>query len=136
MLTEEEKRQNDLDNNAYDDLLRGNEYGPVGETKDEDHDEAMYWWLSAAEKGNAEAQLQVGLEYTYQYDQLEDVDYVKAEYWLKKSAEQGNSEAQHELACIYEYGGDQVKVDLDKALFWYKRLEKTTSNILLRLVLD
>lgn len=75
-----------------------------------------------AEKGDAEAQIELGGRYYYGYGPTQDYD--KSFFWIKKSAEQGVSEAQYALA-IYYGAGTGVSKDLEKALYW---LEKSASQ--------
>ena len=75
-----------------------------------------------AEKGNAEAQLELGNRYYKGYGVARD--YKKSVYWTKKSAEKGISDAQYALAIFYG-AGTGVPKDLKKALYW---LEKSASQ--------
>lgn len=56
----------------------------------------------AAELGNAEAQLRVGLCYDCSWGVAKD--YYEAFKWYKKSADQGNAEAIYEVGEAYMYG--------------------------------
>lgn len=78
--------------------------------------------LYKAEKGNAEAQIELGNRYYKGYGVVRN--YEKSFYWTKKSAEQGLSDAQYALAIFYG-AGTGVPKDLQKALYW---LEKSASQ--------
>ena len=60
-------------------------------------------FMKAAEFGNAEAQLMVGLCYDSS-DRGVAKDYYEAFKWYKKSADQGNAEAIYRVGAAYEYG--------------------------------
>jgi len=74
--------------------------------------EAVKLWKKAANQGDAEAQLNLGL----MYDNGQGVkqNYVKAVKWWKKAANQGDAEAQNNLALMYD-NGQGVKQNLSKA---------------------
>lgn len=74
--------------------------------------------LYEAEKGNAEAQIELGNRYYKGYGVARN--YKKSFYWTKKCAEQGKSDAQYALA-IY-YGAETgVQEDLKKAVYWLEK---------------
>ncbi len=72
----------------------------------------------AAEQGDAEAQLNLGVMYC-QYDGVKR-DPVEAMKWFRKSAEQGNAIAQYRLGFAYDTG-DGVTKDLVEAVKWYRK---------------
>jgi uncharacterized protein len=104
---------------------------------------------SLAEKGDAEAELQMGLRYPsiadekiaaqwfekaaqhgkvlaqYRYGlallkgQGVVQDYKKASYWLEKAARQGNAEAQFALGEMYHSGTGIIKDDVERAYLWF-----------------
>ncbi len=67
----------------------------------------------AAEKGDREAQAQLGKYYL-------DVDYDAARQWLQKAAESGHSEAQVQLGLMYVEGRGLPK-DPATATAWFKK---------------
>lgn len=71
-----------------------------------------------AQKGDAEAQLELGICY-YTGDGVAK-DYKQAVYWFKKAAEQGRVEAQYYLGICY-YEGEGVAKDLNQAVYWFKK---------------
>jgi len=68
--------------------------------------------LAAAEKGDPQAQYQLGQAYEVNFD------FAIAATWYRKSAEQGYGKAQYRLAGLYE-GGDGVEKDYVQADMWY-----------------
>jgi TPR repeat protein len=93
---------------------------------------AMEIWLPLAEKGNAEAQWRLGVDYWDEssYSKGEDAEVIKipeigrkALYWITKAAEQGYEWAQIDLGMIYgntDYHGVPVLKDPKKEIYWYK----------------
>ena len=79
---------------------------------------AVKEFRTAAEKGDANSQFNVGL----MYEQGIGVgkDEKEAVAWYRKAAEQGNSNAQYNLAVLYE-NGRGTKIDYAKALQWYRK---------------
>jgi S1-C subfamily serine protease len=72
-----------------------------------------------AEKGNAEAQFQLGSKYYTGWEEVAK-DEKLAEFWYTKAAEQGHADAQTELAYMY-LKGIGVSEDYKQALAWYSR---------------
>lgn len=72
------------------------------ESNNHDKEKAAYWYLQAANKGNAEAQGELGL--CYKYGKGVKQDFSKSLYWLNEGAKNGNTKAQYELGRIYQYG--------------------------------
>jgi TPR repeat protein len=68
-----------------------------------------------AERGHAEAQLQLG--FVYAGSEVVPKDYVEAAKWLRKAADQGDAEAQTGLGTLYAYG-DGVPKDETLAYQW------------------
>lgn len=85
----------------------------VGLTAAADRSAAKSWFESAAQHGNARAQLLLGT-------MLDDSrDYNGAVYWYRKSAAQGRSDAQLMLGMMY-LDGLGVPRNLPVALAWFK----------------
>ena len=74
--------------------------------------------LPAAEKGDAVAQLNIGLMY-YKGQGVEQ-DYAEAVKWYRKSADQGDVTAQWYLGLMY-YNGQGVEQDYAEAVKWYSK---------------
>ena len=110
---------NDNPTNADEQYELGRKYWK-GDGVPQDIEKAAYWFIKAAEQGNAEAQFRLG---TIDFPKdgvpfavfLEDLE--KAIYWLTKAAEQGNGYAQMHLGDNYA-NGIGVKQDLEKANYW------------------
>lgn len=83
--------------------------------------------LSAAERGDARAQLSVGLSYYFgQYVQDRSpmpLDYEQAVNWLSQSAEAGNGYAGFHLGGMYS-AGEGVEKDSTKAAHFYELAAK------------
>ena len=71
-----------------------------------------------AEKGDAQAQFNIGLRYYSGKGVTKDI--VEAARWFRKAAEQGNAFAQHSLGNCYSRGSGVAK-DLDEADKWYRK---------------
>ena len=95
-------------------LLRiGNEY-----YDDKNYIEAIKYFQKAAEKGNANAQYNLGC--CYEYGKGVSVDYTEAVKWYRKAAEKEYADAQFNLGCCYE-NGKGVSQDYTEAVKWYRK---------------
>ena len=83
------------------------------------YDKAAYWYEKAAEKGNVDAQIRLGLFYQEGYSV--EKDYEKAVYWYEKAAEKNSIEAQYRLAQLYQ--NDDIK-NYEEAIYWYEKVIK------------
>lgn len=63
---------------------------------------STYWYLQAAQQGNAEAQGELGHNYKYGIGVKQD--FKKAIYWIKKGADGGNPVAQWRMGELYFNG--------------------------------
>lgn len=82
-----------------------------------DHATASREWRPLAEKGNAAAQLNLGL--LYYKGQGVPQDYVLARQWWEKSAAQGHVAAQVSLGILYA-SGYGVPKDNQQAVRWFR----------------
>lgn len=90
-------------------------------------------YLQAAEKGNAEAQFDIG--YAYYTGEGISRNYTSAAMWFKRSAKQNFAKAQYNLAYCY-MNGHGVPCDYDKAFNYlnqsaendYKRAQITLAD--------
>ena len=90
-------------------------------------------YLQAAEKGNAEAQFDIG--YAYYTGEGISRNYTSAAMWFKRSAKQNFAKAQYNLAYCY-MNGRGVPCDYDKAFSYlnqsaendYKRAQITLAD--------
>jgi uncharacterized protein len=81
-----------------------------------DYTTAMIEWKPLAEKGDANAQLNVGFMYKDGLGVIQD--YTEAVKWLRMSAEQGHEVGQIGLGMMYKYG-DGVLQDNVTSHMWY-----------------
>lgn len=79
-----------------------------------DMNKALEWYAKAAERGNAEAQFNMG------YDCEQRGQYEEAMKWYRKAAKQGNVDALCNLGEMYEYGRG-VFMCKKEAFRYYKR---------------
>jgi hypothetical protein len=77
--------------------------------------QAMAEWTNAAERGDAEADFQLGM-----LNERGDLrqDYKQADHWYQKAAELGHIGAQYRLAWIWGVGGDDFPADPVEAYKW------------------
>ncbi|HTV40433.1 MAG TPA: trypsin-like peptidase domain-containing protein [Candidatus Sulfotelmatobacter sp.] len=74
-----------------------------------------------AEKGNANAQVALGLMYESGTGVAQnDRNYIEAVTWYQKAANQGNANAQTDLAYCY-YSGEGLSQDYAEAIEWYQK---------------
>ncbi len=81
----------------------------------QDNAEATKWFRKAADQGDANAQLNLGL--MYRKGQGVPQDYVSAAVWFRKAAEQRIADAQAMLGAAYVTGLG-VPEDKAEAYFW------------------
>ena len=84
----------------------------------QDYAKALELYTEAGEKGDADAQAQVG--YIYQCGCGVDPDYEKAMEWNNRAAQQGNAQGQAQIGWLYQQGLG-VTQNLDEAGRWYTR---------------
>jgi hypothetical protein len=86
----------------------------------------VYWYLKAAEQGDAGAQFSLGAMYTKGLGVKRD--QTEAFNWYHKAAEQGDTVAQSNLGVMYQYGLS-VKQDVAQAVNWYRKAaDKSHAN--------
>lgn len=68
----------------------------------------------------------------YQKGQGTDTDTVEGFKLFKRAAEKGLPASQYELGNCYEYGTG-TKINLNKALYWYRKAENVNHNYLIHL---
>ena len=74
--------------------------------------------LESAQKGDAEAQFELGKNYETGRIGLPK-DFAQAEHWYRLAAEQGDPFAEASLGLLYQFGKG-VKKDSVQALMWYE----------------
>lgn len=83
-----------------------------------DYTAALSAWLPLAERGDRDAQFNLGA--MYQAGHGVRRDYPEAAKWYRRSAERGNATAQFRLGEMYQQGLG-VSQDEDEAFAWYLR---------------
>ncbi len=83
-----------------------------------DYATAMAEWKPVAEKGDLDAQYNVGAMYSHGEGVKQD--YERAAAWYRKAADQGYAKAQFNLGVMYE-DGRGVKKDPAQAVTWYRK---------------
>lgn len=83
-------------------VLTGTAYHSGADGFKQDYKQALKWWLIAAERGDAEAENNIGT--LYMFGQGVPVDYKKALYWLRLSSAHGNLQAKSNLGILYMKG--------------------------------
>lgn len=81
---------------------------------------AQHWYLKAAQGGNAQAQLQMGLYYDGFMDGRLGTDYSQALHWYKLSSHGGQCIASFNIGRLYE-NGRGVAASSSTAMHWYER---------------
>jgi len=89
-----------------------------GQAGAKDHAEGRKWFRLAADKGLAEAQLNLGV--MCELGEGAPRDLREAHHWFRKAADQGNAGAQFNLAVLYERGLN-VSEDHGEAARWYRK---------------
>lgn len=87
--------------------------------------EAAYWYLKAAEQGDARSQWKTA-EY-YRDGRVVPKDIDKAVFWCEKAAEQGVERAMNMLAEAYETGEGKEQ-NYAKAELWYSNAKKSAEK--------
>src|SRR6185295_15422053 len=86
--------------------------------KKKDYQKAFEIFRPLAEKGNTQAQVQLGQ--MYREGQGVPQDNAEALNWYRKAADQGSDEAQYNLGAMYRDGQGVAKNDAE-ALRWYRK---------------
>ena len=76
------------------------------------------WYRKGADQGDAQAQFNLGVCYSYGLGVAKD--HVEAAKWYRKAAEQGKASAQFGFGGCYAEG-ECVAQDLDEAAKWYRK---------------
>lgn len=83
-----------------------------------DYQAAVKLWQPLAEKGQVDAQYNLGVMY-YSGDGVKQ-DYVEAAKWLRMAAQQGDKQAQYYMGSMY-LNGEGVKQSESEAHKWFTR---------------
>ncbi|MCV6638738.1 leucine-rich repeat domain-containing protein [Candidatus Albibeggiatoa sp. nov. NOAA] len=109
----------DLKTRAIDDIKASNELGHIYKAGSNDepmsYEKAHQYFSMGAEKGDQEAQTQLGI--MFEKGQFVKCDYEKAIEWYQKAANQGYPEAQSHLGRMY-YEGKGIEKDEVKGIEW------------------
>jgi hypothetical protein len=83
-----------------------------------DYAEAMTWYRTAADQGDAAAEVDVGWLYENGWGVVQD--YREAMTWYRKAAGQGNATAQNNIGILYRNGWG-VAQDYATAMTWFRK---------------
>jgi hypothetical protein len=78
---------------------------------------AMHWYQLAAAQGNSEAQMKIGVLYSYGWGVPQN--YAEAMRWFRMAADQGNALAQACVGQLYQ-NGSGVAQNYAEAMRWYR----------------
>ncbi|OCG00893.1 SEL1-like repeat protein [Gilliamella sp. wkB112] len=88
---------------------------------DKNIEKSFYWKEVSAERGNVDAQIDLGILYWDGNDFLEP-DLTKAFYWFEQAAQQNSSQAQFLLgANFYAKGLGGININIKMAIYWIKQ---------------
>ncbi len=104
-----------IETTAADCRVRGGEYTAYDRA---DYKSALKVWMPAAERGDPEAQTNVGE--IFEKGLGDKPNYEAAAHWYGQAAEQGHSRAEFNLGTLYEQGLGVEQNELT-ALNWYRR---------------
>ena len=76
------------------------------------------WYRKAADQGNADAQVNLGVMYSKGHDVTQN--HAEALKWYRKAAEQGSAMAQYNMGVVYN-SGLGVGKDYTQAVHWYRK---------------
>jgi TPR repeat protein len=91
--------------------------------------EVFKWHTKAAEKGNIDSYITLGV--MYEEGKGVNQDYAKALNWYHKAADQNHPEAQFKLGVMYA-NGLGVEKNVDQALSWLNAQRLSKAMLMLR----
>lgn len=124
-----------------------------GEGVNKDYTQSFYWCKKAAMKEDSQAQLLFALHYAKGLGT--EINFIKTIYWKEKAASNQNEDAKNnlveiyksigqvyssdfehwgtsdemfELAISYCVGLDGITLDIDKAIFWFKKSDENGND--------
>jgi TPR repeat protein len=100
-------------NDGYEEYILGLMY-----ENDRFYADALKWYRKAADQGEVEAYL--GLGVLYCNGNGVPKDYAQAFSWWREAAERGNSDAEFDIGTLYE-NGQGVPRDIAQARIWYQK---------------
>ncbi|KAG0278540.1 hypothetical protein BGZ95_003763 [Linnemannia exigua] len=90
----------------------------IGDGVDQDYEAARYWYLKAANQGNAVAQSSIGDLYRLGLGVI--FNHSTALRWYQMAADQGDASGQCNMGRMCQYGLS-VKMDYTMAIDWYRK---------------
>ncbi|KAG0283240.1 hypothetical protein BGZ97_008620, partial [Linnemannia gamsii] len=97
-----------------------------GLTVSQDYEQAMHWFLKAAEQGNGDAQTFIG--FMHENGKGVPQDLYKAALWYAKASEQGYAYGHYSLGVMYRDGQGAPKDEAKAAELFLKAAEKGHSD--------
>lgn len=93
------------------------EFFMTGQNAPQNYDEALHWYEKAAERGDIEAQNELG--FLYFTGNLVEKDYEKARDWFETAARNGYPLAQYNMGILWYTGNGVETVNMVKAYAWF-----------------
>lgn len=88
--------------------------------------QGLYWYIKAANQGDAKSQFMVG--WSYCTGRGTEEDFIESAKWYLKAAEQNYSEAYSHLGFLYFEGGYGLQSDWKEAKKWYLKAVEAKPN--------
>lgn len=92
---------------------------PAAAPKEFTPEERFQATKSKAQAGDAQAQYDIGLYYSQEYEKVTPLDYFESYSWIHKAALKNHPLAQRQLARMYETGRGTER-NLEQAIKWYR----------------
>lgn len=89
--------------------------------KQKDYQQAMQWYLKAADEGNTDAMVNIGL--LYQHGNGVQQNYQQAMQWYLKAADKNNPIAMIQISRLYNEGLG-VDQDTKQGMAWFVKAQK------------
>ncbi|KAG9073355.1 hypothetical protein KI688_001147 [Linnemannia hyalina] len=90
----------------------------LGQGVHQSYQEAMYWYMKAAEQGDPVGQRRVGALHDHGLGVLRDSQTALT--WFLRAAEQGDAPSQRNIGVLY-HSGNGVPKDYPQAMEWYSK---------------
>lgn len=92
------------------------------------NEDAIMWFLKAAEQGYLDAQIEIAEQ--YYYGEMIEKNYEESFRWYFKAAENGSDEAKFYVGYMY-YEGKGIKRDYKEAFYWLSKSNDLSANNIL-----
>lgn len=92
-----------------------------------DTDQAVKWFVKAAEQGLHEIQIILGI--IYENGVMVEKDAMEAAKWYQMASDQGNAQASMLMAAMYQTGRDGIPIDEAETIKWMTKSAKQGSNM-------